>query len=132
MDGSVSFKAIRRRTGELFLGNCPLCGTHLEERTSRTLKNPNKKFVKCPNLEHTPYACRFFMWEGQYEQFLADGRVGLGHQTEHEKFNVEAISSMGIEGLELKGFAALGQMLVYLAVVQALLLLVILVVVISK
>ncbi|EEC68899.1 hypothetical protein OsI_37560 [Oryza sativa Indica Group] len=81
--------------------------------------------VKDPeeSKQETPYACRFFMWEGQYEQFLADGRVGLGHQTEHEKFNVEAISSMGIEGLELKGFAALGRMLVYLAVVQALLLL---------
>uniref|UniRef100_A0A0E0F9P1 GRF-type domain-containing protein n=1 Tax=Oryza meridionalis TaxID=40149 RepID=A0A0E0F9P1_9ORYZ len=118
MDGSVSSSAIRRCTGELFLGKCPLCGTQLEARTSRTLKNPNKKFVKCPNLEHTSYACRYFIWEGQYEQFLADGR-----------FNVEAISSMGIEGLELKGFAALGRMLVYLAVVQALLLLLLLVVV---
>uniref|UniRef100_A0A0D3HFX2 Uncharacterized protein n=1 Tax=Oryza barthii TaxID=65489 RepID=A0A0D3HFX2_9ORYZ len=74
----------------------------------------------------TPYACRFFMWEGQYEQFLADGHTG------YEQFNVEALSSMGIEGLPLKGCAALGRMLVYLAVVQALLLLLILVVVISK
>uniref|UniRef100_A0A0E0R1Q9 Uncharacterized protein n=2 Tax=Oryza TaxID=4527 RepID=A0A0E0R1Q9_ORYRU len=80
----------------------------------------------------TPYACRFFMWEGQYEQFLADGHVGLGYQTGYEQFNVEALSSMGIEGLPLKGCAALGRMLVYLAVVQALLLLLILVVVISK
>ncbi len=39
---------------------------------------------------------------------------------------------MGIEGLELKGFAAVGRMLAYLTVVQALLLLLILVVVISK
>uniref|UniRef100_I1R377 GRF-type domain-containing protein n=1 Tax=Oryza glaberrima TaxID=4538 RepID=I1R377_ORYGL len=132
MDGSASSSAVRRRTGELFLGKCPLCGTQLVARTSRTPKNPNKNLVKCPNLENTPYACRFFMWEGQYEQFLADGHVGLGYQTGHEQFNVEALSSMGIEGLPLKGCAALGRMLVYLAVVQALLLLLILVVVISK
>lgn len=73
-----------------------------------------------------------FLWEDQYAQFLANGRVGLEHQTGHGTFNVEAMSSMGIEGLELKGFAAVGRMLVYLTVVQALLLLLILVVVISK
>uniref|UniRef100_A0A0E0DBL3 Uncharacterized protein n=1 Tax=Oryza meridionalis TaxID=40149 RepID=A0A0E0DBL3_9ORYZ len=82
--------------------------------------------VVCAALEHTPYACKIFMCESQYEQFLADGRVGVAQS------NVEATSLMGIVGSEMKGFEAVGRILVYLGVVQALLLLLILVVVISK
>lgn len=51
MDGSASSSVVRRRNGELPLGKCPRCVTQLEARTSRTPKNPNKNFVKCPYLE---------------------------------------------------------------------------------
>lgn len=71
------------------------------------------------------------MWESQYEQYLVDGRVGVGHQSGRES-HVEAMASMGFGVSELKGCNAVGQILVYIRVLQALLLLLILVVVISK
>lgn len=71
------------------------------------------------------------MWESQYEQYLTDGRVGVGHQSGRES-HVEAMASMGFGVSELKGCNAVGQILVYIRVLQALLLLLILVVVISK
>uniref|UniRef100_A0A0E0LUY7 GRF-type domain-containing protein n=1 Tax=Oryza punctata TaxID=4537 RepID=A0A0E0LUY7_ORYPU len=131
MEGSASSSVVHRRTGELPLGRCPLCGTQLVARTSTTPKNPNKNFVKCPYLEKTPDACNFFMWESQYEQFLANGRVGVGHQSGRER-HIEAMASMGFGVSELMGSSAVGQILVYIGVVQVLLLLLILVVVISK
>uniref|UniRef100_A0A0E0PHN3 Uncharacterized protein n=1 Tax=Oryza rufipogon TaxID=4529 RepID=A0A0E0PHN3_ORYRU len=118
MDGSISSSIVPRCTTELLLGKCPLCGTQLEARTSRTPMNPNNKFVKCPNLEHTPYAYRFFVGRSVCAIFGQwPCRSGTSDRT--WTFNVEAMSSMGIEGLELKGFAAVGRMLVYLTVVQA-------------
>uniref|UniRef100_A0A0E0KQ12 GRF-type domain-containing protein n=1 Tax=Oryza punctata TaxID=4537 RepID=A0A0E0KQ12_ORYPU len=100
-------------------------------RTSTTPKNPNKNFVKCHYLEKTSDACNFFMWESQYEQFLANGRIGVGHQSGRER-HIEAMASMGFGALELMGSCAVGQILVYIGVVQVLLLLLIFVVVISK
>ncbi len=58
MDGSISSSIVPRCTTELLLGKCPLCGTQLEARTSRTPMNPNNKFVKCPNLEHVSICFR--------------------------------------------------------------------------
>uniref|UniRef100_A0A0E0JA23 Uncharacterized protein n=1 Tax=Oryza nivara TaxID=4536 RepID=A0A0E0JA23_ORYNI len=85
-------------------------------------RNGELPIGKCP---------RFFMWESQYEQYLADGRVGVGHQSGRES-HVEAMASMGFGVSELKGCNAVGQILVYIRVLQALLLLLILVVVISN
>lgn len=50
--GSLSVR--NPHTSKLPLIACPLCctGTQLELRTSRTPANPNKRFVKCPRLEH--------------------------------------------------------------------------------
>uniref|UniRef100_A0A0D9ZUC7 Uncharacterized protein n=1 Tax=Oryza glumipatula TaxID=40148 RepID=A0A0D9ZUC7_9ORYZ len=104
MDGSISSSIVPRCTTELLLGKCPLCGTQLEARTSRTPMNPNNKFVKCPNLEHTPYAYRFFCGKISMRNFWPMAVSGTSDRT--WTFNVEAMSSMGIEGFELKGFAA--------------------------
>jgi hypothetical protein len=71
------------------------------------------------------------MWESQYEQFLANGGGRVGYQLGQGR-HVEAMTSMGFGALEMKGCNAVGQILVYIGVVQALLLLLILVVVISK
>uniref|UniRef100_A0A0E0HXQ4 Zinc finger GRF-type domain-containing protein n=1 Tax=Oryza nivara TaxID=4536 RepID=A0A0E0HXQ4_ORYNI len=54
----------------------PRTADNLELRTSRTPANPNKRFVKCPRLEHVKWACKFFMWETQYEQLLKDMQAG--------------------------------------------------------
>lgn len=50
--GSLSVR--NPHTSKLPLIACPLCctGTQLELRTSRTPANPNKRFVKCPRIEH--------------------------------------------------------------------------------
>lgn len=77
----------------------------------------------------TEWACKFFMWETQYEQLLKDmqasnrqaGRLVLNHD-----------GGKPWMGPVVPDFRVGERVLVYLGVLQALLLLLILVVVISK
>ncbi|BAT00415.1 Os07g0190500 [Oryza sativa Japonica Group] len=118
-------------TSKLPLIACPLCctGTQLELRTSRTPANPNKRFVKCPRIEHTEWACKFFMWETQYEQLLKDMQAG-NRQAGRLVLNHDGGKPW--MGPVVPDFRVGERVLVYLGVLQALLLLLILVVVISK
>ncbi|CAL4907747.1 unnamed protein product [Urochloa decumbens] len=76
---SAASMAMRDADGFLPLSKCSLCGTRLIGRVSQQPRSMGKRFYKCPKLEHTPLACKFYMLEEHYVDYLATyGVDGLG------------------------------------------------------
>ncbi|CAN6225115.1 unnamed protein product [Urochloa humidicola] len=68
---SAASMAVRDEDGFLPLSKCSLCGTRLIGRVSQQRRSMGKRFYKCPRLEHTPLACKFYMLEEHYVDYLA-------------------------------------------------------------
>ncbi|CAO2161464.1 unnamed protein product, partial [Urochloa humidicola] len=62
---------VRDADGSLPLSKCSLCGTRLIGRVSQQPRSKGKRFYKCPRLEHTDLACKFYMLEEHYVEYLA-------------------------------------------------------------
>ncbi|CAN6284543.1 unnamed protein product [Urochloa humidicola] len=62
---------VRDADGFLPLSKCSLCGTRLIGRVSQQPRSKGKRFYKCPRLEHTDLACKFYMLEEHYVEYLA-------------------------------------------------------------
>ncbi|CAN6245775.1 unnamed protein product [Urochloa humidicola] len=69
-----SLAPYRDAQGYLPLQSCSKCGTMVIGRVSQQPKSRGQRFYKCPLFEHTGMACKFFMFEGEYVEYL----VSLG------------------------------------------------------
>ncbi|CAL5015722.1 unnamed protein product [Urochloa decumbens] len=102
MAASSSSSSMRlRKRPHIPLIFCPDCGWRkVLELTSKTPKNPDKIFFTCPNQKRDNTGCGFYMWEGEYVDYLRD-KLGMRVEAMDEVAERREIGLGAVQGQEV-------------------------------